>query len=400
MSQPPPRALRSQPIAYGSRARARARLLLTIAAWVVVSLSVIGLSTQWRKTLGKLEGPEAKGAGNLRLLVPEGMLGQPRWSPDGKLVAYVSFSRFARVSEGPEPHFMMITATGGKRRDLGAFEGAHFPFEGRRFAWMPDSQELIYLYTEPADDHVRGRSDTATRAANRNGVRRPEGKLRVRTALIGDGRRTDLTSPARSGITDETVPSDAYVAVSPARTEIALLVWKRSGSAWDRHVAVVDLMSGAMRLVTDCAGDSGRMPASFNELAWQGTRIYFVCENEGRRVPADPLPGQGTIAAREIWSVREDGTDLRQETSGPEDGYPAPRPAGRELAFLRNGSICLRDPKGQVRTVVRAADDGSEAYGRCEGPISWSPDGKQLAFVWLGRRTGIPSIWVTRVPPP
>lgn len=128
--------------------------------------------------------------------------------------------------------------------------------------------------------------------------------------------------------------------------------------------------SGRRRLTAD-----GR---SFRPI-WSpgGDWIYFA-----RRGSAEPAPPAA------IWSMRPDGSDLRQVTELVEGRYDIPgsfAPHGGVLAFTR-GTHTELGAHGRARNaravwVVRA--DGSDArrLARRSADPAFSPDGRRIAFV-------------------
>jgi len=82
-----------------------------------------------------------------------------------------------------------------------------------------------------------------------------------------------------------------------------------------------------------------------------------------------------------IWTVRPDGSDLKQVTDGRKDEHdvdPAWRPDGREILFssTRGGTI----------GVWKTAPDGASLARICDGDqADWSPDGKSIVFRRGGR---------------
>ncbi len=261
-----------------------------------------------------------------------------------------------------------------------------------QFCWSEDSRYLLYLYDVVADAwYVSGSPTREERQNEFPGL--PDFWLSLREMSATNGARFEIAALAPGEETRGSVPSEQWFAFSPDGEKVVLEVWRGRGKERRAGLALWNLKTGELQPITDFPGEAGLRLARYdNEFAWQGDRIYFVCENQARRVPPNPAPNQGTMPAREIWSVRADGGDLRRETEGPEDAYPAPRPGTREIAFIRKGSICLRRADGEVVTLV-------ERWGRgkCTGPVTWSPDGKQIAFTWRGSILGGPGIWAARV---
>ena len=82
----------------------------------------------------------------------------------------------------------------------------------------------------------------------------------------------------------------------------------------------------------------------------------------------------------DIYTIRADGTGLRQLTSGPVlESYPAWSPDGTRIAYLvGRDSLAVMDAGGRNQKTVVPPDP---ALGKClGGSISWSPDGTSLLF--------------------
>jgi Tol biopolymer transport system component len=85
----------------------------------------------------------------------------------------------------------------------------------------------------------------------------------------------------------------------------------------------------------------------------------------------------------DIFTVRADGTDVRQLTSGPgAKGAPAFSPDGRRIAYREwrdgNDLIVVVDAGGGNRTIL--ATNPSSASYCTRGGLAWSPDGSSLIF--------------------
>jgi Tol biopolymer transport system component len=100
-----------------------------------------------------------------------------------------------------------------------------------------------------------------------------------------------------------------------------------------------------------------------------GTKIAFMKDS---RSVQEPDTG-------DIYTIRVDGTDLRQLTGNGLDEYPAWSPDGKTVAFGRvtqaNGSICTVNSDGGG---LRKLTDPPEGFW--DSNPSWSPDGTKIAF--------------------
>jgi Tol biopolymer transport system component len=79
----------------------------------------------------------ALGGQEPRLLVPGGR--RPRFSPDGRLIAYWTGSNVGFYGSSGGYRTFVIPASGGASREIGGFTGARYP------VWSPDGQSLLLL---------------------------------------------------------------------------------------------------------------------------------------------------------------------------------------------------------------------------------------------------------------
>ena len=84
-----------------------------------------------------------------------------------------------------------------------------------------------------------------------------------------------------------------------------------------------------------------------------------------------------------VWTVAADGSDPRRISDGDQAEWA---PDGRRIVLRRGGRLVVRDLEGGAEKVV--TPDGWTA---CSGP-AWSPDGKTIAFARL--QDGANSIYI------
>jgi len=164
----------------------------------------------------------------------------------------------------------------------------------------------------------------------------------------------------------------------------------------DRELDLVDVATHARRALT-----ANRRGLSDPSWSPDGTKLAFIA-NEGTGEEAKP----------QIWIMPMDGGDARAVTKAPEGVEQfAWRPDGAALAYaatdalpkkqgpekyrdafvVGNTPITTRRPPRPVHLFVVPADGGtakqltsgaeSVAAGEAQSTLSWSPDGKTIAFV-------------------
>lgn len=212
----------------------------------------------------------------------------------------------------------------------------------------------------------------------------PEGSDAVR---IGDDRLTDLSwSPdgtrlAAAFLESETGPSSVVVmdpdganrrtlgegyapGWSPDGTRLA---WSAGGEAL--VVTDANLRPDRVEVATRGVGNPRWSP--------DGTRIAYGAI-DCPACPADePIMGDPPSA---VWTIRPDGSDLRQVTGGDYSGLGDWSPDGEHLLVL------LHDLSGAypTRTYTLPATGGDRTFLQGGGLVvaaSWSPDGTRMAFI-------------------
>ena len=264
------------------------------------------------------------------------MLGEPRLSPDGQMVAFVS-------AWGAASAIVVVPTDGGPERMVTASPapGRPRPLGGGCFDWCSTGDALVYV---------------------------AQGDL-WHQSIAGGAPRRITNQPAGQ--------SAAAPAVSPSGTEVAYVVD-------DRHIAVVSLdVNGPWpRRISGGSADFVLDPSWSADgafLVWQEWDVPHMPWDESRWVVA-PADGSGPVAA-----VGEPGVQVQQ---------PRFAPVGSDLAYLcdRTGWLNLWvltadrvDPAAGpgspgAPTVAEASEHGDPTWGPGQRSYAWSPDGTQIAF--------------------
>src|SRR5258706_7993324 len=178
---------------------------------------------------------------------------QPRWSPDGKTLAFIS------TREGGAQVWLLPIAGGDARKGSGLADGASDPI------WLPDGSGLLVVSdikwpTEQEIDRRNGQYPTDARIWTglmwrhwddfRVGKRQHLFRVDVAT-----GKTTDLT-PVDHDVPTIATSGDGDVAVSPDGREVAVAMHGDSVVADNTNVDVYALSpdGGAMRAITTAPG--------------------------------------------------------------------------------------------------------------------------------------------------
>jgi Tol biopolymer transport system component len=295
---------------------------------------------QWNGASAKNADIYVKNIGSetpLRLTTSEYPDTAPKWSPDGRTIA------FLRDLPGPGPGhkaaLMLISPLGGPERKL-----AEFVVHGRGWAldWSPDGKWL------------------ATGGDFEN-----KGSDRIYLVSVESGDFRPLTAPTRG-------MGDSDPAFSPDGTALAFVRWSDLSST--------DLYVVKMGKDLSPRGEPKKLPAGSlfaANPAWTiaGREIIFVAD-----------------ISWEVYRISVTGGSPPQKISSLGSGVTsvALTKDGRRLAYsvtTRNSNIWRVD-----LTVNNAKPERLIASTRREVFPSYSPDGRRIAF--SSNRSGISQIWV------
>lgn len=293
--------------------------------------------------------------------------GSPLVSPDGRHVAYIQdYDQRADLWVVPAGGGIPLLVT-ADAPSTPAFTGG----VGAGFVWAPDSASLIY--TSPEDGKLRRVSRNGGRAAkisdgeggNASPDVAPNGAFVAYLVDRGDideqmfiaVRDLDSKTPTTRRLTPEGIFA-IDPQVSPDSTRVACVIADTFGR-WnhDTQIAVVDLASGAIRVLTptdDVVNNSPRWSPDGSTLAFVSDRSGFA----------------------NIRTIAADGGEPRQlAPESFEQAEPRWSPDGRRIAYTRNEDADLHV------MVTELASGRTMSVSSARGvnnSISWSPDGERI----------------------
>jgi tricorn protease len=335
----------------------------------------------------------AKGGTATRLTTHPGVEQFPKFSPDGKWIA------FTGQYDGDEQVYV-IAAEGGAPKQL-TFYPARGPMQPRHgwdnqvMGWTPDGASVLFRSMRDAD-----------------GIR-SEGQLF--TVPAAGGPATALPMPT-SGAGDY-APDGKRIVYSPLFRDFR--TWKRYEGGWAEDLFVYDLATAALTPVSPT-------PRTERDPMWIGGSIYFASDRDGTlNLYSYDLATQAVapLTRSTTWDVRWPSTDNLSRIVYEQDGelhvLDVKTKADQALSvFVPNDGVAMRpshysaeknvedfslSPKGERAVFVARGDvftvpiekgptrnltNSSNAHERW---ARWSPDGKRIAYV--SDRTGEDEVW-------
>ncbi len=268
-----------------------------------------------------------------RMLAQVASVAEPRWSPDGGHLAYIS-------SRGGEGRLVVLPAAGGPELQISSDPPAQAggAYSGGFHDWAPDGRSLVYVARDGKLWIVSAHGGRSRRLAEDDGRQRAP-------AWSPDGR------------------SIAYVRETADASAIAVALIPREGESpsWPRRV------SGKADFVIDPTWSPGG-----DMIAWQEWDIPNMPWDGSRIVVANPESGERRIVA-----------------GGENEATAQPRfsPDGRYLAFLSDRSgwlnlwIATADGRDPRPLVAESYEHGGPTWGPGARTFAWSPDGSRIAYL-------------------
>lgn len=287
-----------------------------------------------------------------RLTIHVGFDGRPRWSPDGKWIAFVS-------NRTGNQDMFIIPSEGGSPRQVTWYGRGNIIAD-----WSPDGQKLLFFSARDSDEFLY------------NAFTTPEAQTNLYTI--------DLHTLALQKLTFDSEPV-ADGAFSPNGK---LLAYRRSGQPtwrpWYRgsdsaQIVVKDLAAGTVKTL----------------LASNAQQFYPLFSADGKSLFVTTLNGGSNTP--NLWRVPLAGGNPKQVTKYKTDAVRSPQIArnGSLITYLYEGDIYTVKPDGsdakKVNILVHTDDkvNMQQRQTLTGGAITMmSPDGKLIALILKG------AIWV------
>jgi tricorn protease len=235
----------------------------------------------------------AEGGTARRLTAGKGVSSLPRFSPDGKLVAYV-------CTEEGNPEIYVMPSDGGTARRLTHLGGSSLTLSG----WSPDGKQILL------STNVQSSFGKATQLLSV-----PVAGGMAKSLKLGDSMTISI---ANSG------------AVAIGRNNLDPARWKRYHGGTAGELWVGNSLNGDFKPLITLKGN-------LVWPQWIGDRVFFLSDHEG---------------IGNIYSCKSDGSDLKRHTNELEYYVRFPSTDGKRIVYTAGARIAVLDPESGTNRII------------------------------------------------
>jgi dipeptidyl aminopeptidase/acylaminoacyl peptidase len=300
-----------------------------------VAYTVARTSLEDDKTATRIWVMPSDGGDPIAMTVEKAESAHPRWSPDGKYIAFLS-----RRDEGKTQVWLLNRMGGEAQKLTKAIQDVD------DFAWSPDSKRLVLVLRDPSAEEMEG--------------------AKTKDELSGKDKESKEAKDKEK--TPRPVVVDRYRFKADT---IGYLDRRRT------HLYVFDIATEAVAQVT-----SGDFDDEQPEWSPDGKRLAFSSNRS--------MPDADRSYNSDIWVVSADNTDkgahLTQITTNPgADTAPAWSPDGMWIAYVTQLDPKLLDYSTRHIAVSPAAGGEpkvlTRSFDRMSEQPHFSPDGQSIYFI-------------------
>lgn len=301
---------------------------------------------------------------------------EPAFSPDGALVVYV-VSELDRATDKTTSSLWLVPTAGGEPKRLTTTTGVN---NHPRFS--PDGKSIAFVSN-------RGGTSQVWLLPLAGGEPHPLSKLPIDVSgpvWSPQGDRLAVAAEVYPGLTaEETAAKDKEKEAGKSKARIYNRLMVRHWDAWDEgkrsHLFVIDAATGAARDLTPKL-EVNTPPAPFggsSDYAWSpdGSELAFT---------AEPPGGEAWSTNTDVWTVPVGGGEPRNLTAANKaaDAQPAYSPDGTWIAVVSQARAGFESDLWVLRLINRGTLESRELSRTLDRPVlsyAWAPGDRILALI-------------------
>ncbi len=309
-----------------------------------------------------------------RALLKLSRIGEPRLSPDGKLVAFTV--QTVDVDQNTKPKQIYIVPIEGGAPQQITTQGA----QNERPRWMPDSQHLAFISNRSGSSKVWVMKADGTEPRQITSVSTEAGGVLV----SGDGKKLVFTSDVFPDCPDDECNSQRLEEEKKSKvkarsyTTLMFRHWTDWRSKRRSHLMTVGIDGGPAKDLTP--GNSDVPPFSLGgpddyDISPDSTEVCYAMN-------ADPVLATSTNTDLYTVSILG-GEPQRITTNAGADSGPQYSPNGKTIAYRSQLRAGYESDRWKLMAYDLAADKANpvtETMDRSVQSFTWSPDSTRLFF--------------------
>ena len=306
----------------------------------------------------------------------------PQLSPDGKWIAFV-VTEVDKAANKMNSDIYLIPATGGEPRKL-----TSSPSSDANPRWSPNGKTLAFVSSRSDDSHVwlidvdggEARQLTKLSTSASNPVWSPDGKMIAFVSTV----YPEFSDKPFNESDELNKKKDEDKTKSKVKARIMTKLLYRHWNAWiddkRQHIFVMSVDGGEPKDITP--GDRDAVPTSSTFSA--GDDFTFSPDGKEIAYTATPTENEAWNTNHDIYTVSIDGSNRKQITTNPAaDGFPRYSKDGKYIAYRAQRKPAFEADKWELmlcNLLSGKIESLTENFDASVPTFQWTSDGSRIYF--------------------